>query len=69
MIKLYYCLSIFIGTIGLQSQDVLWQKNIQSSSQDFLAPISLTIDGQYLVSGSYIQTLYFRQLYSKLNFI
>jgi hypothetical protein len=42
--------------LGLQAQDLLWQKNIQSSTQDFLAPISLTIDGQYLVSGSSIQT-------------
>ncbi|SEG38500.1 Por secretion system C-terminal sorting domain-containing protein [Halpernia humi] len=55
MQKLYYCLFIFIGTLGLQAQDVLWQKNIKSSTQDFLAPISLTIDGQYLVSGSSIQ--------------
>lgn len=35
---------------------MLWQKNIQSSTQDFLAPISLTIDGQYLVCGSSIQS-------------
>lgn len=56
MIKLYYCLFIFTGTLGLQAQEVAWQKDIKSSTQDFLAPISLTIDGQYLVAGSSIQT-------------
>ena len=36
MTKLYYCLFIFIGILGLQAQEVAWQKDIKSSSKDFL---------------------------------
>jgi hypothetical protein len=36
---------------------VSWQKNIDSGTQDFLSGLAVTIDGQYLVSGSSIQTL------------
>jgi len=37
------------------AQKVSWQKNIGSNTQDFLSGLVITIDGQYLVSGSSIQ--------------
>ncbi|ROH99392.1 T9SS C-terminal target domain-containing protein [Chryseobacterium daecheongense] len=41
---------------SLYSQQVLWQKDIKSSTQDFLSQVTTTIDGQYLISGSSIQS-------------
>ncbi|CAA7387073.1 T9SS type A sorting domain-containing protein [Chryseobacterium fistulae] len=38
------------------SQEVVWQKDIQSSTQDFLSQITTTPDRQYLITGSSIQT-------------
>lgn len=43
-------------TMGVFAQEVLWQKDIKSSTQDFLSQVSTTIDGQYLISGSSIQS-------------
>lgn len=42
---------------SVYSQDTktLWQKDLKSSTQDFLSDLSITIDEQYLVSGSVIQ--------------
>ncbi|MGK6343839.1 T9SS type A sorting domain-containing protein [Chryseobacterium sp. DT-3] len=40
----------------LQGQEVLWQKEIISSTQDFLSKVTSTIDGQYLITGSCIQS-------------
>ncbi len=42
--------------ISLQGQEILWQKDIKSSTQDFLNQITTTIDGQYLITGSSIQS-------------
>lgn len=54
MKKLY--ISVGILAVGLlYSQKVSWQKNIESGNQDFLSGLTITIDGQYLVSGSSIQ--------------
>jgi len=39
----------------LHAQKVSWQKNVESGNQDFLSGLALTLDGQYLVSGSSIQ--------------
>uniref|UniRef100_UPI003BA7E3C4 T9SS type A sorting domain-containing protein n=1 Tax=Chryseobacterium gambrini TaxID=373672 RepID=UPI003BA7E3C4 len=36
------------------AQEVVWQKDIKSSTQDFLSQITTTIDGQYLITGSTI---------------
>jgi hypothetical protein len=41
---------------GLSAQEVLWQKDIKSSTQDFLSQVTTTIDQQYLISGSSIQS-------------
>lgn len=50
------CISAGILAVGLlYAQKVSWQKNIESSTQDFLSGLAITIDGQYLVSGSSIQ--------------
>ncbi|AZB10153.1 T9SS C-terminal target domain-containing protein [Chryseobacterium sp. G0162] len=56
MRKLY--LSAFTLCIagGISAQEVLWQKDIKSSTQDFLSQITTTIDQQYLITGSSIQT-------------
>ncbi|WP_316795510.1 T9SS type A sorting domain-containing protein [Pedobacter agri] len=40
----------------LCAQEVLWQKDIKSSTQDFLSQITTTIDQQYLITGSSIQS-------------
>ncbi|WP_265130989.1 hypothetical protein [Chryseobacterium oranimense] len=34
----------------------MWQKDIKSNTQDFLSQITTTIDGQYLITGSSIQS-------------
>lgn len=54
MQKLYFSLSFFIGIISISGQQVSWQRDIESSTQDFLSGLSTTIDRQYLVSGSSI---------------
>ncbi|MDP9955939.1 hypothetical protein J2X97_001576 [Epilithonimonas hungarica] len=51
-------LSIGVGILVLchvHAQKVGWQRNIDSNTQDFLSGLAVTIDGQYLVSGSSIQ--------------
>ena len=55
MKKRYFWLFIFSGVISIQAQEVAWQKDISSSTQDFLSQLCITIDGQYLVSGSSIK--------------
>jgi len=41
--------------LSLAAQDVIWQKDIKSGTQDFLSQVTTTIDGQYLITGSSIQ--------------
>jgi len=55
MKKLYMSALFLCTTMGLFAQEILWEKIIPSSSQDFLSQVSTTIDGQYLISGSSIQ--------------
>ncbi|MCU7614817.1 T9SS C-terminal target domain-containing protein, partial [Chryseobacterium sp. GMJ5] len=40
----------------ISAQEVLWQKDIASSTQDFLSQVTTTIDQQYLITGSSIQS-------------
>ncbi|NML71185.1 T9SS type A sorting domain-containing protein [Chryseobacterium sp. RP-3-3] len=55
MTKLY--MSAFtICTILSNAQEVVWQKDIKSSTQDFLSQVTTTIDQQYLITGSSIQS-------------
>jgi hypothetical protein len=49
-------LSLGIMAVGYSyAQKVSWQKDVDSGTQDFLSGLAVTIDGQYLVSGSSIQ--------------
>lgn len=56
MKKLYSALFSLLILSGISGQNVAWQKDISSSTQDILSQLSLTIDEQYLVSGSSIQS-------------
>jgi hypothetical protein len=55
MKKLYMGALLMCTTAVLYSQEVVWQRDIKSNTQDFLSQITTTIDGQYLISGSSIQ--------------
>ncbi|WP_228446550.1 T9SS C-terminal target domain-containing protein [Chryseobacterium sp. 3008163] len=56
MKKLYTSAVLLCTTAVLYSQDVVWQKDIKSSTQDFLSQVTTTIDQQYLITGSSIQS-------------
>ncbi|RKS97857.1 T9SS type A sorting domain-containing protein [Chryseobacterium defluvii] len=56
MKKIYMSALFLCATAVLYSQNVLWQKDIKSSTQDFLSQVTTTIDGQYLITGSSIQS-------------
>ncbi|MFC0427021.1 T9SS type A sorting domain-containing protein [Chryseobacterium scophthalmum] len=55
MKKLYTSAFFVCTTAVLYAQDVVWQKDIKSSTQDFLSQVTTTVDHQYLVTGSSIQ--------------
>jgi len=55
MKKLYMGILMVCTTAVLYSQEVVWQKDIKSNTQDFLSQVTTTIDQQYLVTGSSIQ--------------
>ncbi len=42
--------------LSLSAQEVLWQKDIKSTTQDFLSQVTPTVDLQYLITGSSIQS-------------
>ncbi|KFF10649.1 secretion protein, partial [Chryseobacterium soli] len=56
MKKLYMSVLSMCTIIGICAQEVLWQKDIKSNTQDFLSQVTTTIDQQYLITGSSIQT-------------
>ncbi|SEH31841.1 T9SS type A sorting domain-containing protein [Chryseobacterium culicis] len=56
MKKLYLGACTLGTALGLSAQEVLWQKDIKSSTQDFLSQVTTTIDQQYLITGSSIQS-------------
>ncbi|MFP7655383.1 T9SS type A sorting domain-containing protein [Chryseobacterium proteolyticum] len=55
MKKLYFNVLSMCIISGLSAQEVVWQKDIKSSTQDFLSQVTTTIDQQYLITGSAIQ--------------
>lgn len=55
MKKNYFSLILLTFTTILTAQQVKWQRDIPSDTQDFLSVLTTTIDGQYLISGSSIQ--------------
>ncbi|WP_449386949.1 T9SS type A sorting domain-containing protein [Chryseobacterium lineare] len=55
--KRFYSGALFICTfLSVSAQEVIWQKDIKSSTQDFLSQITTTIDQQYLITGSGIKS-------------
>ncbi|AZB24908.1 T9SS C-terminal target domain-containing protein [Chryseobacterium bernardetii] len=56
MKKIYLSACTVCTILGLSAQEVLWQKDIRSSTQDFLSQVTTTIDQQYLITGSSIQS-------------
>ncbi|HCN49967.1 MAG TPA: secretion protein, partial [Chryseobacterium sp.] len=56
MKKVYLCACTVCAALGLSAQEVVWQKDIKSSTQDFLSQVTTTIDQQYLITGSSIQS-------------
>ncbi|REC40981.1 T9SS C-terminal target domain-containing protein, partial [Chryseobacterium pennipullorum] len=56
MKKLYMGAYTLCTVLGLSAQEVVWQKDIKSSTQDFLSQVTTTIDQQYLITGSSIQS-------------
>ncbi|WP_343680072.1 T9SS type A sorting domain-containing protein [Chryseobacterium arthrosphaerae] len=56
MKKKYLCAFTLCTILRLSAQEVVWQKDIQSSTQDFLSQVTTTIDQQYLITGSSIQS-------------
>ena len=56
MKKFYFGAFTLCTALGVSAQEVLWQKDIQSSTQDFLSQVTTTIDQQYLITGSSIQS-------------
>ncbi|BEV05469.1 T9SS type A sorting domain-containing protein [Chryseobacterium gambrini] len=55
MRKLVTIVGVLYSMLDISAQEIVWQKNIKSSTQDFLNQITPTIDGQYLITGSSIQ--------------
>jgi len=56
MRKLYLSAFTLCTILGVSAQEVVWQKDIESSTQDFLSQVTTTIDQQYLITGSSIQS-------------
>ncbi|WP_185290320.1 T9SS type A sorting domain-containing protein [Chryseobacterium lactis] len=67
MKKVYLCAFTLCTVLGLSAQEVVWQKDIKSSTQDFLSQVTTTIDQQYLITGSSIQSDKQQTLSSKQN--
>ena len=54
MKKIYIGIPIIFAVFRLSAQDVKWQKDIKSSTQDLISEMISTIDLQILISGSSI---------------
>ncbi|MEJ5052652.1 T9SS type A sorting domain-containing protein [Chryseobacterium culicis] len=67
MRKLYLSAFTLCTILGVSAQEVVWQKDIKSSTQDFLSQVTTTIDQQYLITGSSIQSDKQQALGSKQN--
>ena len=59
MKKLYMSAFLLCTVMSISAQEVLWQKDIKSSTQDFLSQVTTTIDQQYLITGSSIRAVPF----------
>jgi hypothetical protein len=56
MKKFYASALTLCAFMSVYAQEVVWQKDIKSSTQDFLSQVTTTIDQQYLITGSSIQS-------------
>ncbi|MEJ5103890.1 T9SS type A sorting domain-containing protein [Chryseobacterium sp. MYb328] len=56
MKKIYLSACTVCTILGVSAQNILWQKDVKSSTQDFLSQVTTTIDQQYLITGSSIQS-------------
>ncbi|PZU16745.1 MAG: secretion protein, partial [Chryseobacterium sp.] len=56
MKKLYIGAYFLCTALSVSAQEILWQKDIKSSTQDFLSQVTSTVDLQYLITGSSIQS-------------
>ncbi|SEM93138.1 Por secretion system C-terminal sorting domain-containing protein [Chryseobacterium taichungense] len=54
MKRLYSSALTLCTFLSISAQEVVWQKDIKSSTQDFLSQMTTTIDQQYLITGSSI---------------
>ncbi|WP_449389298.1 T9SS type A sorting domain-containing protein [Chryseobacterium lineare] len=55
--KRFYSSAFILCTfLSISAQEVVWQKDIKSATQDFLSQITTTIDQQYLITGSGIKS-------------
>ncbi|MDH6251242.1 hypothetical protein M2347_000969 [Chryseobacterium sp. H1D6B] len=55
MKKFYMSVLAVCTCFSVSAQEVVWQKDIKSNTQDFLSRVVTTIDQQYLIAGSSIQ--------------
>jgi len=56
MKKIYLGAFILCTVMSISAQEVLWQKDIKSSTQDFLSQVTITINQQYIITGSSVQS-------------
>ena len=56
MKKIFISAFTLCTVLSISAQEVVWQKDIRSSTQDFLSQVTTTIDQQYLITGSSIQS-------------
>ncbi|MET3538321.1 T9SS type A sorting domain-containing protein [Chryseobacterium limigenitum] len=55
MKKNYFTALLLCASLSVSAQEMIWQRDIKSSTQDFLSQVTTTIDQQYLITGSSIQ--------------
>ncbi|HBV17990.1 T9SS type A sorting domain-containing protein [Chryseobacterium carnipullorum] len=67
MKKNYTLALVLYAFLNISAQEVVWQKDIKSSTQDFLSQVTTTIDQQYLITGSSIQSSKLQAEGSKQN--
>jgi hypothetical protein len=67
MKKLYIGTLFICSTSLLYAQEIIWQKDIKSSTQDILSQVITTADEQYLITGSSIQANKLHTSNSKQN--
>ncbi|MGL6128800.1 T9SS type A sorting domain-containing protein, partial [Chryseobacterium artocarpi] len=67
MRRIYLGAYTLCTVLSVSAQEVLWQKDIKSSTQDFLSQVTTTIDQQYLITGSSIQSDKLQATDSKQN--